>query len=179
MVQEVQTAVTFQNETTLETIEAVGTSSRKIIEWRQTIWWHNISRCEAWGNVGYRYISGTTPKQSDYIESTDLAITSSVGDYEFSMVGNGIRLPVKWWYQFDVSRGLSTIPRTANFYLYVGDVLAYTDIITNNGTKTTTFQINAWKFDLVTIWADFNYWGSSGTAWITLNPAAQLRIQLL
>ena len=51
MVQEVQTWVGITNETTLETIEAIGTSSFKIVEGRQTKGGRYASGCVASGNV--------------------------------------------------------------------------------------------------------------------------------
>lgn len=179
MIQEVQTPVNPVNETTLETIEAIGTSSRKIIEWRQTRWWHSISICEATGNVEWRYESGVSWNPSDYIESENLTISNITWNIEFSMSGSAIRLPVQWGYVCDIEWGLNTIPREANFYVKVWNTVIYTDYLDTVWTKTATVNFNAWKFDKLTIWADFLYKGSSSTAGIILSPAPTLRLQLL
>jgi hypothetical protein len=179
MVQEVQTSVIPTNETTLETIEAIGTSSRKIIEWRQTRWWRSISICEATGNVKWRYVSGSSWNPSEYIESEDLAITNVEWNIEFSMVGNAIRLPVQWWYVCDIEWGIAPLNWTANLYVKVWQTTIYTDMLDTSWTKTATVNFNAWKFDKLTIWADFLYQWPASTAWIEFTPAPTLRLQLL
>ena len=104
MVQEVQTWVWITNETTLETIEAIGTSSFKIIEWRQTKGGHYVSGCVADGNVYYKYREGDS-RDSGELKSEDTAIIKNTWKSEFSIRNWGIRVPnggsyaieLTWW----------------------------------------------------------------------------------
>lgn len=176
MVQEVQTPAWYVNESTLETIEAVGTSSRKILEWRQTRWGRNVSRCEATGNVSYQYRQGQTPKDSEYIESDNITITDTFGDKDFSIVSNRICLPVIWWYSCELTRWIGPSIWTWTIYVNVGDTTVYTNTLSAN-SETVTFTFNAGKFDKLTIWWEFSYTWSSTAASITFSPQPTLKIQ--
>lgn len=179
MLQEVQTATTNRTESTLETIEAVGTSSRKIIEWRQTIGWHSISKCVASGNVGWQY-KWDWNRNSDYLESSNLAVSSSTWPIEFTTKSHAIRLPVQWSYECEMTWWISSSQRTGTIYVKVWSETVYTNTINSVTTKTAKFKFNAGKFANLTLWAEF-YWSGNTTsvAWLEFNPAPSLKIELL
>lgn len=179
MVQEVQSSVLSTNESTLETIEAVGTSSRKIIEWRQTIWGHKISTCAATGNVSWEYIWDWN-RDSGYLESNDLEITSSTWPIEFVMKWNAIRLPVSWSYECELTWWIWATQRTGTIYIKVWSNTVYTNMINSVTQETVKFKFNAWKFDSLILWWEFYWWGStSALAWISFTPKPTLNIELL
>lgn len=175
MVQEVQTGIGITQQTTLETIEAIGTSSFKIREWRQTT--DRFTRgCVATGNVS-AYLPNTWT--SAITKSTDLAITEQTGKEGFSMSGGWIRIPVAWAYQIMLHWGWggsnveSTISiRTSNRELYTKtfsgssqkeDVLIPADL-----GKFETVQLR-WKFK----------WNGSWPVTLTFSTTPVLTIQQL
>lgn len=165
MVQEVQTWVWVYNETTLETIEAIGTSSFKIVEWRQTKWWHYTSSASASWWVNWDYHSWDE-RQSPKVESVDMSIWSSEWKAEFTVRDYWLRVPVAWTYQCTVYwRWWSN---TSQPTIYVtqwsskDDEVLYTKTFPSNRNETVTFNVDMWKFDVITIrWSFYYSWSAS------------------
>lgn len=179
MLQEVQTSIANTTESTLETIEAVGTSSRKIIEWRQTIWWHSVSSCIATGNVFWRY-NWDWNRESWYIESEDLEITSNYWPIDFVNIWSAIRLPMAWSYECELTWWIWSTQRTETIYIKVWGKTVYTETLNTVTQKTVKFKFNAGKFDKLILWWEF-YWsgGETSSAWLYFNPTPTLNIVLL
>lgn len=175
--QEVQTWVWVYELTTIETIEAVGTSSPKIIEGRQTKGWHYVSECNADWQV---HSSWTTweDRQRPKEQSTDFEVTSTTGKSEFITVNNWIRLPAAWSYEATLYWGW----RWATIFIQDWDEILYTkEFEWNDGLKseTVTFTFDAWKFDIITLWGQFYYWGSSSSASLAFQYPPELTIRQL
>ena len=93
--QEVQTSVNYTPETRLQTIEAVGTSSRKIIEGRQT-----TGRYLSWCTASWeRNVSVSSEHPDSWYVSQPLSITDSTGKMMYSTQDWGVKVPVAWTYQ--------------------------------------------------------------------------------
>lgn len=159
MVQEVQTGIWITNETTLETIQAIGTSSVKIVEWRQTRWGRYYYSCEAdWQD------SQAAPAT----EVTPISITSSYGNTEFKEVDDGIRIPQAWWYEITMRCKGWNIGSWINIKHSLranGTEIFSITTTNNNDTKTDTVTVNLWKFDILKIvsiwtWTEW-YWAVS------------------
>lgn len=180
MVQEVQTEVGIYDETMLETIEAVGTSSRKIIEWRQTVWGHNVSGCSATGNVTWHYRNGVTDEDSYYVKSQDLDIDSSWWGVDYVMKNGCIRLPKAWAYQCTLTWwGGAAWWDTTVFVELAGKVLYTNTFSGSTQTETVTFTFNAGKFDLLELGWEFYVTGSYTQITLRFSQAATLEIQQL
>lgn len=176
MVQEVQTGIWITNETTLETIEAIGTSSFKIREWRQTTA-RFVSGCSGSGSVSW-YWSSWDDRQSDEILSSDTAITDQNGNQEYSIRDGWIRVPVAWTYQITFTwTGWTSSNYNTLILKWWGKVL-YTKEHTSNLTETVTLTVNLGKFDLIEIRSSFYYNGGSSAATLT-NTVSSITIQQL
>lgn len=176
MVQEVQTSVERPVESTLETIEAIGTSSIKIIEGRQTRGWHYASKCTASGKVTWNY-SNQGDRQSEDIESQDMAISENLGKQDYEIRELWVRVPQAWTYQITLTwSGWSSTFNCTMILICWGKVV-YTKVHTSNQTETVVLLADMGKFDLVEAWGSFYYKGSSASA--TLNITYSLEIQQL
>ena len=176
MVQEVQTSVERPVETTLETIEAIGTSSIKIIEGRQTRGWHYASGCNASGTVSWYYQSGDE-RQSPEIESANMAINSSTGKQTYEIRELGVRVPQAWTYQITLKWTGWTSTSYATMILICGGNVVYTKEHTSNQTETVVLLVDMGKFDLIEARSTFQYNGSSTAA--TMQTTFSLDIQQL
>lgn len=157
--QEVQTWIEIYDESTLDTIEAVGTSSRKIIEWRQTRGGHFSSRCVATGNVTWYYDSGISDS-SGYVASEDLDITSLSWNVEYIIWDGWVRLPLAWSYQCTLTWWWGSTYWEQTIYIKVWGNTVYTNTFTNTyQTETVTFIFNAGKFDLLELWWEYHVTG--------------------
>jgi hypothetical protein len=176
--QEVQTWIEIYDESTLDTIEAVGTSSRKIIEWRQTRWWHYVSRCEAAGRVKWDYDEWVTDRNSYYVKSDEFAITSQTGNVEFIMQNGNIRLPQAWTYQCTLSWAWWWYDFDDTVYISVWGKVVYTNTFSgSHQSETVTFIFNAWKFaELELGWEFYFSWTFS---FIELSISPTMTIQQL
>ena len=149
MVQEVQTGIWITNETTLETIQAIGTSSVKIREWRQTTW-HFTSLCEA----SWSQWAATKPDGSmgDKVQAT-LTIDSEYWPIDYDIVDWWIRIPEAWWYEIKLAWkwwGYATA------YHYIRAWWEeYLMMTTNNSVDIIESSkiLNLWKYEIVTLWA--------------------------
>ena len=178
MVQEVQTWVWVYNETTLETIEAIGTSSFKIIEWRQTKWWHYLSQCVATGNVYFDY-SWPVPIDSWEIKSTDTAISSMSGKSEYAMSNWWVRVPQAWTYKIDVAWGWGSNTLEATLIIKAEGKIVYQKTQRPYWDVTDTFYVDMWKFGTIEIRGDFNYWGTASSISVYFWSIPTLTIQQL
>lgn len=176
MVQEVQTSVERPVETTLETIEAIGTSSIKIIEWRQTRGWHYASKCTASGTISWSYQRPWDP-QSEEVESEDMAIDSNTGKQDYEIRQLWARVPQAWTYQITLTWRWWSSTSNATMILICWWKVVYTLEHTSNQTDTVTLLVDMWKFDLVEAWGTFYYKGSSSAA--TLSITYSMDIQQL
>lgn len=178
MVQEVQTWVGITNETTLETIEAIGTSSFKIIEGRQTKGEHYVSGCIADGNVKYTYHEGEE-RDSGEVMSTDTAILESLGKREFSIRNWGIRVPAAGTYSIQLTWGGGASTSNATIILKGGWKTLYTKTFTSSNSETVNLTADLGKFDLIEIRGQFYYKGSASVASMTFSTKPTLTIQQL
>jgi hypothetical protein len=161
MVQEVQKGVWVYNETTLETIEAVGTSSRKIIEWRQTRWEHYVISCEwTWWAANWTYNSWD-PRQSPKV-NWPITLSSMEGKQEFTVTSWSVRVPTGWTYRITVERwwGVSGSYSTT-FYIIKWtqstDEVLFHQTSGNRVKITTTITVDLGKFDTISLWNDYYY----------------------
>lgn len=164
MVQQVQQWVINTQETTLETIEAVGTSSKKLIEWRQTTWEHFIGYCSSsWSwNWWYDY---NTWERSSWLRQITLNIGTVNSKYIYSPKEKGIRVPKWWTYKLDLTWywWASTMQNT----LYIknwteqSSPTIYTYTSTSWTTRNYSTTVNLWKFDIITArWSYYYSWDS-------------------
>lgn len=176
MVQEVQTGVWITNETTLETIEAIGTSSFKIIEWRQTKGGHFVSGCSATGGVNRNYQSGWS-RDSGEIKSSNMTISDNFGKSELTLRNNWIRVPNPWTYQITLWRSGWGATNYATIILKWGGKTIYTKEFTSSDSETVVVSADLWKFDAIEIWGQFTYnWSASAAS---LGILATLKITQL
>ena len=163
MVQEVQTGVWITNETTLETIQAIGTSSFKIVEWRQTKGGHYVSWCTA--TMIVRRHGSADDRESPLVQWVQVSVDSQWGNAEYKVINNGIRVPVAWTYEISGNAKAGWSEYRGTTYLKLGacsgDETIYS--LHGNSTKTENFtiRVNIGKFDVLTIRGDFYYNGSS------------------
>lgn len=145
MVQEVQTSVNQPIETTLETIQAVGTSSVKIVEGRQTTWGRFAYWCKASWNKSM-YAPDT--------QQITLTISSSYWNTEFLKVDGGIRIPLAWAYEIVAECRWGNIGWWVNFTHYIKswDTDLFNVVTSNNNdTITSSKTVNLGKFDIVKV----------------------------
>jgi hypothetical protein len=166
MVQEVQTSTTPIVENTLETIEAIGTSSRKIIENRQTRWGHYASKCSASWTVKW-YYDNQWGRQSEEIESDNLTISESTGKQSFELRDLWIRVPQAWTYQITLTWSWWSSTANNTMILRCWWNVVYTKEHTSSQTETVILLVDMWKFDLVEAWSSFYYKGSASAASLT------------
>lgn len=181
MVQEVQTWVWVYNETTLETIEAIGTSSFKIVEWRQTKWWHYISSVTASGSVARSYSSGDS-RQSPTLPATNLTITSSSWKATYTISEYWIRVPSAWTYRLTIDWNWwsSTMSDTLIIKKWTtsSSPTIYTKTFSGSSqSEIVNVDVDLGKFEIITLWGSFYYWWSS--SWAYLNFGATLTLQQL
>ena len=168
MVQEVQTGVWITNETTLETIQAIGTSSFKIVEWRQTKGGHYVGWCKCSMVVRRSYEEWVTDRQSPLVIGKNVTIDSWEWNAEYKVINDGIRVPVSWTYEISGTAKAGWSEYSGTTYLKVGTCAWDTTIYSlhGNSTKTEDFTIraNIGKFDVITIWGEFYYNGNQHNA---------------
>lgn len=168
MVQEVQTWIGIYNESTLETIEAIWTSSFKIVEWRQTTWWHYTSNVKAQWSVTWMYYSWDS-RDSGLIQSTNMIINSQSGKTTFSISDNWLRVPIAWSYRITLYRDWGSSTQTAKIYVKSWGKTLYTKSSSGYISETVEINSNLWKFDNIEIWWEFQYYGSSTAAQCSIN----------
>lgn len=174
MVQEVQTAVTIPQETTLDTIQAIGTSSVKIREWRQTTWHYTSGVTASW-SISWSW-DPWNPRDSWKL-SPNLTIGSSYWKMEYAKKMGSIRVPVAWSYQITLSWSWWSSISNATIVLMWGWNQLYTKTFTSSSSETIVKNVDLWKFDTVEV-----YWSlycSSGYSSSMTMQVSQLEIQQL
>jgi len=168
MLQEVQTWVWIYNESTLETIEAIGTSSFKIVEWRQTKGGHYISSATGEWMAIWDYVD-TWPRQWPMVVSTDMTITSSSWQASFAVANNWLRVPRAWTYEVTVDRRGWSSTYSGVMYAIRGttenDEILYTKSFSANYSEVITFNVDLGKFEVITIWGKFYYSWTAHQFW--------------
>lgn len=165
MVQQVQQWVINTPETTLETIEAVGTSSKKLIDWRQTTWEHFVWWCTASWSVHWWYNYHTGNRRSWTLQG-NLWISTTRWPRTFSIVDKGIRVPKWWTYRLDL-----TWSWWGNFsttiYIKKGTSFSDETIYTATSAATISKTLTLGKFDTITLrWEFYYYWSSDYASWV-------------
>ena len=163
MVQEVQTWVWIYNESTLETIEAIGTSSFKIVEWRQTKWWHYTSNVEAKGTVTWIYHDGDS-RTSGLVQSSNMTINSQNGRTPYIISEKWLRISIAWTYHITLSRNGWASSQKPTIYVKVWGETLYTKYSNGYINETVEWDSDFGKFDKIEIWGEFEYTGGSTTA---------------
>ena len=166
-IQQVQTPIDTTQETTLETIEAIWTSSRKIIIWRQT---RQKIYGESWATYTF-----TAPSQSYQPEwfYPDLEWTWSVSnviwELAYNQQWNGMRLPLQSSYSLTITPAswratwYWDVVTTTRVRVWGKTVYTYESHRTDGHTDTIT--ITAWKFSVVTVEMDMYLPTTSSTGW--------------
>lgn len=177
MVQEVQTWVWVYNETTLETIEAIGTSSFKIVEWRQTKGWHYVSSVTAsWGASWSYSSSGAWNRQSPDIKAT-LSLSNPVWKYEYAIDDGGVRVPVPWTYEVTITASWGAWTMTVNSKVIKSDWTVIYTATTYWGSDTKVVKLDLGKFE--TLYAIFDFYYSWSSSWAFLSGSITMDIQQL
>lgn len=175
-IQEVQTSITTTPENTLETIEAIWTSSRKIIIWRQTR--ERISLAwESWATLSY-YVPDTP---IDWYTETEWegTITNVVWELIYSKSGEWVRLPLEWSYQLTINcfrwsqNPSGTITATTRVLADRKQVYSYDN--SANSAHQDTINITVGKFTVIEMDLIYNS-TYSATRW---NVAQTIVIQKL
>lgn len=164
MVQKVQTAVGEMQPTTLDTIEAVGTSSRKLREWRQTTGERFLGYCTTTENTLTRLYTSWGSRDSGMLQLNNLTIDTTSSNLIYTMKDGGVRIPKGWTYQVEITWSSGWFAdMTATLYVKTGNgQTLYTETSTNNSQQTDTFLVNVGKFDTIEVWVDYHYsWSSS------------------
>lgn len=164
MVQEVQTSVAIPQENTLETIEAIGTSSFKIVEWRQTRGWHYSSSAVVSGSASWSYQS-PGDRQSPKVQAS-MWLNSATWKATYAVRAWSVRVPTAWTYQLTLywrwwsSRNSSTIYMVK--WENEWDTQLYTRTFNSNTNETVNFNFDLGKFDVISFRFTFYYsWDSS------------------
>lgn len=169
MVQQVQQWVINTPETTLETIEAVGTSSKKLIEWRQTTGEHFIWWCTATWSIHWWY-DYHTGNRSSWTLQGDMTLSTTRWPRIFIIVDKGVRVPKWWTYKLDMVWRWGYSSMRATIYVKKGtsfsDETIYTGVTYANADITVSNVLNLGKFDTISIWWDFYYsWSADYASW--------------
>ena len=169
MVQEVQTWVWITNETTLETIEAIGTSSFKIVEWRQTKWAKYAIGCEATWTASW---SLSENNRDTWTVKSKLSLTSSYGKQDFVISNGWVRFPTPWTYTIAITWRWGGSSLSATVTLNLGGTQIYTKTFSGGaGTDTWSKNIDVGKFDLLEMYTRFYYsWSGSASGWFVSDP---------
>lgn len=162
MVQEVQTDVVKRTETTLETIEAIWTSSRKIIIDRQTrqryYWASGITYSQT---IPYdSYSPWTTSDMSGTV-----TLSNKIWGMDYLKIDNTARIPIQWNYSITVTPQPWWVAGTFKTKLRVNDdVVMEITRSTNDSTPETWYYI-LWKFDLVKVTIQLITTGNPAWEW--------------
>ena len=177
MVQKVQTAVGEMQPTTLDTIEAVGTSSRKLRDGRQTTGERFLGYCTTteWTNLWTRRAHWA--RQSSLIQITGMDIDTCSSNYIYIMKDGGLRVPRGWTYEVEITWAWGNSSMSSTLFVKVGKwgQTLYTETSTNPATQTDTITVNLGKFDTITLWTQY-YWSWSDDTSISTGTRATLKI---
>ena len=146
--QEVQTAVDITPENTLETIEAIWTSSRKIIIGRQTRW---IVQWWSWISMQ----NSVYLEMHAWDETDDLIWTLTVFDaywdlfYQFAW--DAIRIPEQWNYAITITPAdwSNSWYYTCTTKVWAWNEVIYSYLKNNNTPYSETINVTLGKFTLI------------------------------
>ena len=148
MVQQVQKAIEITPENTLETIEAIWTSSRKIIIWRQT-------RQKLYGQSWVTY-NQEIPYQSYPIGTYEdmsgtVTLSDKVWDLDYLLVWDAVKIPLQWNYSVTITPewrwGANYWKATTK--LWINWQVAWQTTRVDNDLTPATLYLVLWKFDLL------------------------------
>lgn len=150
MVQQVQTAITTTPENTLETIEAIWTSSRKIIIGRQT---RERIYEDSWVTLTF-----TVPfhwySEGDVVYDIPWtwALSDETGEWDYMLVDEGVRIPVQGYYSLTITtfHG-SSLWVTTKTWVDVNDREVYTKSNSTNNDITETITLTLGKFSRINV----------------------------
>lgn len=147
MVQEVQTSVNQPIQTTLETIQSVGTSSVKIREWRQTTN-RTISYCTV--DVGTSQVSldGWETKSNIVWLFSNL---SNTGKEEYAIWVDCLRIPTAWSYEITIApyTWYSQFQVTTKLLLDWKEI--YSRLVADGNDVEDKIKIDAGKYSSLTV----------------------------
>lgn len=161
MVQEVQTDVVRRQENTLETIENIWTSSRKIIIDRQTR--HVYKHSWISMNTKFDTFGSVDPAPGTVIPPIiEVTTYDSEGEIEYRLIDWELRIPVAWQYQVSISYSLPSTSWTMTTNLRVNDKKVWTENA-SSGSHSATMTLDLGKYDLITV--DRSYYYTSAFSW--------------
>lgn len=180
MVQEVQTWVWITNETTLETIEAIGTSSFKIIEWRQTKGQHYVSYFQGTTGAAWSYTNQWS--RDSWMIKGSISLTDMTWQKEYMMRDGWVVVPTAWTYHITLTgnNAWPTFQVTMHLKRWLNssspDIRSKQD--TYNQNDSADFTVDLGKFDTITFRTEFYYTGGATSAnlpaWLTKLTIQQL-----
>lgn len=165
--QEVQTAVEVTPENTLETIEAIWTSSRKIIIWRQT---RQKIYGESWATL--TFVAPTISYQPAWfypnLEWT-WTVSNEVWELAYSQQWDWMRLPLQSSYSLTITtakwRSTWYWPVVATTRVKLAGETIYSYDSSSNSDYSETITVIAGKFSVLTIEIDMSLPTTSAIGW--------------
>ena len=155
MVQEVQTEVVKRQENTLETIESIWTSSRKIIIDRQTR--HVYKHSWVSMNTKFDTFGSVDPAPWTIIPPIiDVTTYDAQGEIEYKLIDGKLRIPVAWQYQVTISYPTSW-SGTMTTNLRVNGKKVYSKDTTGNGSYTDSMTLDLGKYDMLSVDRSYYY----------------------
>lgn len=166
-IQQVQTPIDTTQETTLETIEAIWTSSRKIIIWRQT---RQKIYGESWATLTFTAPTRTYQPEWFY---PDLEWTWTVSDVvwelSYNQQWNWMRLPLQSSYSLTITpakwRSTWYWPVVTTTRVRLAGKTIYTYNSSSTADYSETITVTAWKFSVLTIELDMELPTTWSTGW--------------
>ena len=167
--QEVQSSINSKPETMLQTIEAVGTSSRKIIYWRQTTT-RFASWCTVDGEIGWYYTQDWS-RVSPMLNAS-LTQTSLMWGMEYRIVDKKVRVPIDWTYSVRIDMTWGSDRTYERFYVYAWNtqIFYYKFDDLAQETISQTVSVNLGKFDTISARWYFQYTWNSAAAQLYMRP---------
>lgn len=155
MVQEVQTDVVRRQENTLETIENIWTSSRKIIIDRQTR--HVYKHSWISMNTEFDTFGSVDPAPGTIIPPI-IGVTTydSEGEIEYRLIDWELRIPVAWQYQVTISFPTQW-SGTMTTNLRVNGEKVYSKDTTGYGSQTDSMTLDLGKYDMLSVDRSYYY----------------------
>lgn len=173
MIQDTQTNIAHPVNDTLETIDAIWTSSRKVIIWRQT---REIIRGESWAKLSFETEHINVPAWwGTYLDMDGTwTVYDEVGDVGYKAVDKWIRIPLQWNY----SLGITTAKGwgwylTATTTITVDWDEVYTYSTSSAADHTDTLNLTIGKFSIVKAHIDLSVNTSASNLYATAGITVQ------
>lgn len=174
--QEVQTAVEITPENTLETIEAIWTSSRKIIIWRQT-------RQKIYGESGatLTFVAPAKYYQPAWfypnLEWT-WTVSDEVWELSYSQNWDWMRLPLQSSYSLTITpakwHSSWYWPIITTTRVKIAGETVYSYDSSSSADYSETITVTAWKFSVLTIELDMQLPTTADTGWTAIVKVQKL-----